>query len=83
MKINWKVRLKQKEFLVAMFSAILLAAQAIGNLFGFTISETIGAELTVTFNAILSVLTVSGIVIDPTTNGVSDSENAMEYEDPK
>lgn len=83
MKINLKVRLRQKEFVVAMFSALLLAAQAILGMFGITVSEAFGAELTYTFNSVLSVLVLSGVILDPTTKGISDSEQVQEYDDPQ
>lgn len=74
MKINWKVRLKNKQFLVAIFSSLLLAVQAIANLFGYSISDSLGEQLTYTFNTILTVLVVAGIVVDPTTSGLSDND---------
>ncbi len=81
--INWKVRFKQKPFLVSLFSALLLAAQAIGKQFGYDISDDLGNQLTYTFNTILSVLVICGIVVDPTTSGISDSEQAKSYKEPK
>lgn len=81
--INWKIRLKQKTFLVASFSAILLAAQSVAKLFGYEITDEFGVQLTYTFNSILSVLVVLGIVVDPTTSGVFDSTDAQNYSEPK
>lgn len=83
MKINWKVRLKQKQFLVAIFSSILLAIQAVANLLGYSISDALGEQLTYTFNTVLSVFVVAGIVVDPTTKNVSDSDSALKYDEPK
>lgn len=81
-KINWKVRLKKKTFLVAIFSATLLFAQAIASAFGCDIS-VFSDDLTEKFNALLTFLTAMGIVVDPTTTGISDSDQAMEYTEPK
>ncbi|MBW7976711.1 phage holin [Bacillus amyloliquefaciens] len=81
-KINWKVRLKKKTFLVAIFSATLLFAQAIASAFGLDIS-VFSDDLTEKFNALLTFLTAMGIVVDPTTTGISDSDQAMEYTEPK
>ncbi|MCY8499348.1 phage holin [Bacillus atrophaeus] len=81
-KINWKVRLKKKTFLVAIFSATLLFAQSIASAFGYDIS-VFSEGLTVKFNAVLSLLVALGIVVDPTTKGVSDSDQALDYESPK
>ncbi|MCB6567326.1 phage holin, partial [Desulfovibrio desulfuricans] len=33
-------------------------------------------------NALFAVLSILGIVVDPTTNGVSDSARALEYSNP-
>lgn len=81
-KINWKVRLKKKTFLVAIFSATLLFTQSIAAAFGYDLTA-FGDELTEKFNALLAFLTAMGIIVDPTTKGISDSEQAMEYEEPR
>jgi len=82
MKINWKVRLKHKPFLVAMFSALILLVTQVGNAFGVD-TTLFNAEVTNIFNAILGVLVVAGVVIDPTVEGLKDSEQAMQYKEPK
>ncbi|MED4799130.1 phage holin [Bacillus atrophaeus] len=81
-KINWKVRLQKKTFLVAIFSATILFAQQIASAFGYDITG-ISEGLTVKFNAVLSLLVALGIVVDPTTKGVSDSDQALDYKSPK
>ncbi|MBL4955203.1 phage holin [Neobacillus sp. YIM B02564] len=83
MKINWKVRLRQKHFLVGMFSAILLFVQTVAELCGFHISDTIGDKVTYIFNSVLGILTILGVVVDPTTKSLSDSEQAQKYSEPK
>ncbi|WP_088326235.1 phage holin [Bacillus subtilis] len=37
----------------------------------------IGDDLTEIFNALLTFLTAMGIIVDPTTQGISDSEQAI------
>ncbi|MEC1057776.1 phage holin [Bacillus subtilis] len=81
-KINWKVRLKKKTFLVAIFSATLLFVQAIASAFGYDLT-VFGDNLTEKFNALLTFLTAMGIIVDPTTQGISDSEQAMDYDSPR
>lgn len=81
-KINWKVRLKKKTFLVAIFSATLLFVQAIAFAFGYDLT-VFGDDLTEKFNALLTFLTAMGIIVDPTTQGISDSEQAMDYDSPR
>lgn len=80
-KINWKVRIRQKEFLVSLFAALFLVVQSIGATLGFEID--LFAELHTTFNAILGLLVLLGVVIDPTTEKISDSIQAQSYHKPK
>lgn len=72
--INWKVRLRQKPFLVALFSALVLFAQQLGAMFGYDLSNALGEDLTEVFNTLLLILSIMGVVIDPTTKGLMDSE---------
>ncbi|MEK5330243.1 phage holin [Lysinibacillus sp. FSL W8-0992] len=83
MKINWKVRLKHKPFLVSLFAFILLLAQQVTAAFGYSLPEAVGQQATAIFNTILSILILLGIVVDPTTSDVSDSEQALKYQKPK
>ena len=84
MKINWKVRIKNKVFWLALIPALLLLAQVVAAVFGYELHiEAIGDKLTAVINALFAVLTILGIVTDPTTAGISDSRQAMEYEKPR
>lgn len=83
MKINWKVRLKHKPFLVSLFAFLLLLVQQVTAAFGYSLPEAVGEQATAIFNTILSILILLGIVIDPTTSEVSDSVQALKYEKPK
>ena len=83
MKINWKVRLKHKPFLVSLFAFLLLLVQQVTAAFGYSLPETVGEQATAIFNTILSILILLGIVIDPTTRDVSDSVQALNYDKPK
>lgn len=82
MNINWKVRLKQKSFWVAILSALILFGQNIAKAIGYDI-EIYTQNLTDTINSFLGVLVLIGVVQDPTTSGVSDSRQALEYEEPR
>lgn len=83
MGINWKVRIKNKLFWTSLISALALLAQAIAALFGFTIDLTkLTGQLIAIVDAVFVVLAVLGIVADPTTKGVGDSERAMTYVTP-
>lgn len=84
MKINWKVRLKNKTFWVAVIPAVLLLIQVVANVFGITLDMgDLGNKLLAVVNAVFSLLVILGIVTDPTTSGVSDSERAMNYTEPQ
>ena len=82
MKINWKVRLQHKPFLVALFAAVLVLVQAVAEPFGFDVT-IFNQTATTIFNAILGVLIILGVVVDPTTTGTSDSEQALGYNKPR
>lgn len=82
--INWQVRLKNKSFWVALIPALLLLIQAVAYVFGFTLDlSEMGDKLLAVVNALFAVLAILGVVTDPTTAGLSDSNLAMTYEEPK
>lgn len=82
--INWKVRFASKAFWLALIPALLLLVQAIAAVFGFTLElEGIEARLLDLVNAVFTVLVILGIVNDPTTEGLGDSQQAMSYTKPK
>ena len=81
--INWKVRIKNKNFWLAIIPAVLLLIQAVAAIFGFTLNlSDVGAKLLDVVNATFVVLAIIGVVTDPTTEGVGDSERALRYEKP-
>lgn len=82
--INWKVRLKNKAFWLAVIPAVLLLVQTVAAVFGFTLDlGDIGNKLIAVVNAVFGVLVILGVVNDPTTNGVGDSKQAMTYDEPR
>ena len=84
MNINWKVRIKNKNFWLSLIPAILLLVQVVAAVFGFTLElGEMGDKLLAVVNALFAVLTILGVVTDPTTAGLSDSAQAMTYEVPK
>lgn len=81
--INWKVRVKNKAFWVALIPAIILVVQLVAGLFGWSIDLTnISGKLVAIVDAVFAVLTILGIVQDPTTKGIKDSERALTYKEP-
>lgn len=82
--INWKVRFANKQFWVALIPAVLLLIQVVASVFGYTFDfGDLGNKLLEVVNALFAVLTILGIVTDPTTAGVSDSTQALTYNTPK
>lgn len=83
-KINWEVRLKNKQFWLAIIPAVLLLVQAVAAVFGFTLDlSDLGDKLLVVVNSIFTVLVICGVVTDHTTVGFGDSEQALTYKKPK
>lgn len=81
MKVNWKVRFKNKVWLSAFFSAIIVILYTIFDLLGIVpdISEY---SLTRIIESILLVMSLTGVIVDPTTAGLSDSNRAQGYLEP-
>ena len=75
MKINWKLRFKNKATLVAIASAIILLTQQLGFKLPSNTTEVV--------NTAITLLVLLGVVTDPTTSGISDSKQALNYEEPK
>ena len=72
--INFKLRLQNKTTLVALISAAFLMLQQ----FGLNVPHNIQDAV----NTFVSILVILGIVTDPTTKGIGDSERALNYVKP-
>ena len=84
MKINWKVRIKSKTFWLSVIPSVLLLIQAVAAVFGYTLDlGDLGNRLVDVVNTLFVVLTTIGVVTDPTTAGISDSQQALTYTAPK
>lgn len=84
MTINWKLRIKNKSFWLALIPAVLLLVQVCAAPFGYAWDfGVLNAQLAAIVNALFAVLAILGIVADPTTKGMGDSEQALSYEKPK
>ena len=73
--INFKLRLQNKSTLVALISAAFLMLQQFGLHIPTNIQEGV--------NTFVVSLVMLGIVTDPTTKGVADSERALNYNEPR
>ena len=84
MSINWKVRVRNKAFWVALIPAVLLLIQQVCAVFGVQLDfGELQAQLVAVVGTVFAILAIMGIVADPTTAGVGDSEQAMGYTEPK
>lgn len=82
--INFKVRAKNKYFWLSLIPSILVLIQAVLAPFGYDWDfGVLNQQLTAIINALFVVLSILGIVVDPTTKGISDSTQAMNYHEPK
>ena len=79
MKINWKLRLQNRYTVIALVTCVIT--------FIYNILETFGVAVPIEQDAVNSVvetvvmiLVGLGILVDPTTDGVNDSELAMSRE---
>lgn len=71
--MNWKTRIKNKTFWLALVPAILLLVQVVAVPFGYKFDiDLINKQLLDIVNAAFGVLTIIGIVADPTTAGITD-----------
>lgn len=81
MNINLKVRLKNPVFWVTIVPAAVTFTYCMLGAFGIVpaLSENAAVNIAI---AIINALTTLGVLVDPTTKGVGDSERAMEYTEP-
>lgn len=83
-KINWTVRLKNKNFWLALVPAIALLLQAAGDIFGLKLELGVTIDKILVFiNVLFALLVLVGVVNDPTTAGLGDSQRALNYDEPK
>ena len=82
--INWKVRIRNRNFWLALIPAVLLLAQSVAAALGFRLQlGDLGDKLLAIVNNLFALLAILGIVIDPTTEGLGDRENALTYQVPQ
>ena len=81
MKINWKVRFKNKVWLTSFVSLIVGFVYSMLALFEVFPEVTQNNIMRVIDN-VLTFLGLIGVLVDPTTAGISDSNRAMSYNEP-
>lgn len=84
--INWKVRLRNPAFWTGLIGVLATLAISVAQLLGVDIAEVVNgwqSALVALVTAIFGILALVGVVADPTTSGVSDSNQALTYTKPK
>lgn len=81
MRINWKIRFKNKTWLSMFISLIVGFVFNILKMFDVFPSITENTILSI-INEVLTFLGLIGVLVDPTTAGLSDSNRAMNYVKP-
>lgn len=71
--MNWQARLTNKTFWVALISAIVLLTQQLG-------LDVFPANIMDITNTILLIATILGVVVDPTTSGITDKKEGYNNE---
>ena len=75
-KINWRVLLRNKTFWLTLVPLLVLLTQQLGLNWVPENWESI-------FGTVMAILVTVGIINDPTTAGIKDSEHALAYYEPK
>ena len=81
MKLNWKVRFKNKIWLGSFLSLIVSFVYSMLGLFDIFPDVTRNNVIEI-LNQVLTFLGLIGVLVDPTTAGLGDSERAMGYDEP-
>ncbi len=82
MKINWKVRIKNPVFWTTIIPAVVACVYTILGAFGIVPALTENMVLNI-MTAVITALTMLGVLVDPTTNGIGDSKLAQTYTAPR
>jgi phi LC3 family holin len=86
--INWKVRFKNRNWVIAFISQLFIVAELILTalhylgITNFQLTDTFKDWILTLANAVFVLLGMLGVVQDPTTKGIGDSARAMNYKEP-
>lgn len=82
--MNIIVRIKNKAFWLALVPAVLLLVQVVAAPFGYQFDfAVLNQQIAAIINAVFALLVIVGVAVDPTTEGLGDSGQAMGYHEPK
>ena len=80
-KMNWTVRFKNRAWLASFIALIVSFVYQVLAMLDVAPSVTQDAVMQ-TINIVLMLLSALGVLIDPTTSGITDSARAMGYAEP-
>ena len=81
MKINWKLRGQNKVTLVSIMALVVAFVYQTLGMFG-VVPKVAESDIVNLLTMLIDILVAIGVVTDPTTKGLNDSERAMGYEEP-
>lgn len=81
MKLNWKVRFKNKVWLSSFLGLIVSFVYSILSMFDVAPIVTQNSVAQV-ISQVLTLLGLIGVIQDPTTAGIGDSARALTYDEP-
>lgn len=82
MNINWKLRLQNKATLAALIATVVAFVYQVLGILG--VVPIISQDMVISsVGILLNLLVAIGVLVDPTTAGINDSEQAMTYENPR
>lgn len=81
MRINWKLRLQNKTTLTILILGVIALIYQLLSACGITpkLGQNVIVDIAL---SIIELFCILGIVVDPTTEGISDSSRAMNYTEP-
>ena len=82
LQINWKLRIQNVTTLISLIACLVSLIYTILGLFGIVppVSQELWVQL---FSLILEILVALGVIVDPTTKGITDSNQALTYDVPR
>ena len=82
--INWKVRLMNQSFWVGLVGVVGSVVVSMASLLGVDLDLTgVESVATTVISTVFMVLSMLGVIVDPTTSGIKDSEQDLTYTSPK
>lgn len=82
MRINWKLRLQNKTTLTALVMALVALIYQVLGVCG-VVPRVAQDQVTTIVSMVINILCLLGIVVDPTTAGIGDSNRALTYDEPQ